>query len=124
MPGFAKDFTAASGPEGKNIRPVFAQIPENRWGVFVTGVGEFTDVDSTFNANGYDLATGGFTTGVDYRIGSNFAIGLTGGYAYTVANLVNDGSIKVNGGKLGLYATAFGSGFYLDTAVIGGSQRI
>ena len=26
---------------------------------------------------------GGFTMGVDYRIGSHFAIGLTGGYAYT-----------------------------------------
>jgi outer membrane autotransporter protein len=95
-------------------------VPDNRWGVFVTGLGEFTNVDSTFNASGYDLATGGFTMGVDYRIGSHFAIGLTGGYAYTAADLVNDSSITANGGKLGMYATAFGSGFYLDTAVIGG----
>ena len=58
--------------------------------------------------------------GIDYRIGSHFAIGLTGGYAYTHADLVNNSSIAVNGGKLGLYGTAFGSGFYLDTAVIGG----
>ena len=77
-------------------------------------------MDSTFNASGYDLATGGFTMGLDYRIGSNFAVGLTGGYAYTGADLVNDSSIEVNGGKLGLYATAFGGGFYLDTAVVGG----
>jgi outer membrane autotransporter protein len=120
LPSFSEGFAGVSGPEGKSGQPVFAPIPENRWGVFVTGVGEFTNVGSTFNASGYDLATGGFTTGIDYRIGSNFAIGLTGGYAYTGANLVNDGSIQVNGGKLGLYATAFGSGFYLDTAVIGG----
>ena len=58
--------------------------------------------------------------GIDYRIGSHFAIGLTGGYAYTHADLFNGSSIAVNGGKLGLYATAFGSGFYLDTAVVGG----
>ncbi|MGA7216129.1 MAG: autotransporter outer membrane beta-barrel domain-containing protein, partial [Terrimicrobiaceae bacterium] len=120
LSSFSEGFAGVNGPEGKSGQPVFAPIPENRWGVFVTGVGEFTNVGSTFNASGYDLATGGFTTGIDYRIGSNFAIGLTGGYAYTGANLVNDGSIQVNGGKLGLYATAFGSGFYLDTAVIGG----
>jgi fibronectin-binding autotransporter adhesin len=119
-PSFSEGFAGVSGPEGKSGPPVFAPIPQNRWGVFVTGLGEFTDVDSTFNASGYDLATGGFTTGIDYRIGSHFAIGLTGGYAYTHADLVNDSSIAVNGGKLGLYATAFGSGFYLDTAVIGG----
>ena len=119
-PSFSEGFAGVSGPEGKSGEPVFAPIPQNRWGVFVTGIGEFTDVDSTFNASGYDLATGGFTMGIDYRIGSHFAIGLTGGYAYTDADLVNNSSIAVNGGKLGLYATAFGSGFYLDTAVIGG----
>jgi len=119
-PSFWEGFAGVSGPEGKSGPAVFAPVPQNRWGVFATGLGEFTNVDSTFNASGYDLATGGFTTGVDYRIGSNFAIGLTGGYAYTSADLVNDSSIGVNGGKLGLYATAFGSGFYLDTAVVGG----
>ena len=120
--GFAngEGFAGVSGAEGKSGPSVFAPIPENRWGAFVTGIGEFTNVDSTFNASGYDLATGGFTAGLDYRIGSNFAIGLTGGYAYTGADLINDSSISVNGGKLGLYATAFGSGFFLDTAVIGG----
>ena len=87
---FGEGFAGVSGPEGKSGQPVFAPIPENRWGVFVTGLGEFTNVESTFNASGYDLATGGFTMGIDYRIGSNFAIGLTGGYAYTSADLVND----------------------------------
>ena len=119
-PSFSEGFAGVSGPEGKSGPAVFAPIPQNRWGVFVTGIGEFTDVDSTFNASGYDLATGGFTMGIDYRIGSHFAIGLTGGYAYTHADLVNNSSIAVNGGKLGLYGTAFGSGFYLDAAVIGG----
>jgi outer membrane autotransporter protein len=55
-------------------------VPENRWGVFVTGLGEFTGVGNTANAAGFDLRTGGVTLGVDHRIGSNFAIGLLGGY--------------------------------------------
>ncbi len=119
-PSFWEGFAGVSGPEGKSGPAVFAPVPQNRWGIFATGLGEFTNVDSTFNASGYDLATGGFTMGVDYRIGSNFAIGLTGGYAYTSADLVNESSLGVNGGKLGVYATAFSSGFYLDTAVLGG----
>ena len=119
-PPFQDGFAKGSGAQGKSGPAVFAPVPENRWGIFATGLGEFTNVDSTFNARGYDLATGGFTMGIDYRIGSHFAIGLAGGYAYTGADLFNGSSIQVNGGKLGLYATAFGSGFYLDTAVIGG----
>ena len=119
-PSFSEGFAKVSGPEGKSGPAVFAQDPQNCWGIFATGLGEFTNVESTFNASGYEIATGGFTMGVDYRIGSNFAVGLTGGYAYTSADLVNDSSIGVNGGKLGLYATAFGGGFYLDTAVVGG----
>jgi uncharacterized protein with beta-barrel porin domain len=118
-PSFSEGFAGVSGPEGKSGQAVFAPVPDNHWGVFVTGLGEFTNVESTFNASGYDLATGGFTMGVDYRIGTHFAVGLTGGYAYTAANLVNESSITANGEKLGVYATAFGSGFYLDTAVIG-----
>lgn len=89
-----------SGPAGKSGAAVFAPVPQNRWGVFATGLGEFTNVDSTFNASGYDLATGGFTVGIDYRIGSNFAIGLTGGYAYTGADLVNDSRIQANGQRI------------------------
>ena len=119
-PSFSDGFAGVNGPEGKSGQSVFAPIPDNRWGVFITGIGEFTNVSSTFEAPGYDLATGGFTLGVDYRILPNFAIGLTGGYAYTGISLADNGHIRVNGGKLGLYSTVFGSGFYLDTAVTGG----
>lgn len=113
-------FAGVSGPEGKSGPPVFAPTPDNRWGVFVTGLGEFSNVDSTTNAAGYDVDTGGFTFGVDYRLTPNFAIGLTGGYAHTSVNLDGGGNIDVNGGKLGGYATLFGNGFYLDAAVTGG----
>ena len=117
---FGEGFAGVSGPEGKSGPAVFAPTPDNRWGVFVTGLGEFTNVDSTTNAAGYNVDTGGFTFGVDYRLTPNFAIGLTAGYAHTTVNLDGGGNIDVNGGKIGLYATLFGNGFYLDTAVSGG----
>ena len=78
-PSFWEGFSGVSGPEGKSGPAVFAPTPQNRWGVFATGLGEFTNVDSTFNARGYDLATGGFTMGIDYRIGSHFAGGREAG---------------------------------------------
>jgi autotransporter-associated beta strand protein len=113
-------FAGVSGPEGKSGPAVFAPTPDNRWGVFVTGLGEFSNVDSTPEAAGYDVNTGGVTFGVDYRLTPHFAIGLTGGYAHTSVGLDGGGNIDVNGGKLGLYATLFGNGFYLDTAATGG----
>jgi outer membrane autotransporter protein len=109
-----------SGPEGKAGPSALAPIPQNRWGVFVTGLGEFTNVGSTANAAGFDLRTGGVTLGADYRIGSNFAVGLLGGYAHTDAGLANGGDLEADGGKFGLYATAFGQGLYVDASVIGG----
>jgi autotransporter-associated beta strand protein len=118
---FGEGFAGVSGPEGKSGPPVFAPTPGNRWGVFLTGLGEFTNVDSTSNAPGYDVNTGGFTLGVDYRVTPNFAIGLTAGYAHTSLGLNSPGgNIDVNAGKIGMYATVFGNGFYLDTAVSGG----
>jgi outer membrane autotransporter protein len=117
---FGDGFAGVSGPEGKSGPSVLAPVPENRWGVFLTGLGEFTNVDSTSNAAGYDVDTGGFTLGVDYRLTPNFAIGLFGGYAHTNVNLVGGGNIDVNGGKIGLYTTVFRDGFYLDAAVSGG----
>src|SRR6202007_2509557 len=117
---FGEGFEGVSGPEGKSGPPALAPTPGNRWGVFVTGLGEFTNVDSTFNAPGYDVNTGGFTLGVDYRLTPNFALGLSAGYAHTNIGLDGGGNIDVNAGKIGMYATVFGDGFYLDTAVSGG----
>jgi outer membrane autotransporter protein len=119
-PSYGGGLGGPTGPEGKSGPPALAPIPENRWGVFVSGLGEFTHVDSTDTARGFDLQTGGVTFGVDYRIGSNFAIGLMAGYAHTNADLANSGDIDVNSGKFGLYATAFSGGLYLDSAVTGG----
>ena len=117
---FGLGFQGVSGPEGKSGPAVFAPTPDNRWGVFVTGLGEFTNVDGDTNAAGYDVDTGGFTLGIDYRLTPNFAIGLTAGYAHTSVSPDGGGRIDVNGGKIGLYATAFANGFYVDAAATGG----
>jgi len=118
--GFTKDGDGKAILE-KNPVPIMQPAPENRWGVFVTGTGEFVNVgDNDENGRGYDITTGGFTLGVDCRVSPNFAIGLDAGYARSNADLVNRGQVTVDGGKLGLYATWFSGGFYLDSAVGGG----
>ena len=119
-PAFGNGLAGETGAEGKSGPSVLAPIPENRWGFFVTGLGEFTNVDSTPNANGYDVNTGGITLGVDYRVTPYFAVGLLGGYAHNNVSLVGGGNIDVNGGTFGAYATLFGNGFYLDAAITGG----
>ena len=87
--------------------------------MFVTGIGDFVKVADTPNAPGFYLRTGGVTAGVDYRVGSNFVIGLTAGYSHTGGDLTENGSLDINNEIIGLYATAFSGGFYLDTALTG-----
>jgi len=107
-----------TGPEGKSGPSVMQPIPQNRWGFFVTGIGEFTKVDDTSVAHGYYLPTGGVIFGADYRVSPNFAIGLTGGYAHTNGDLLYT-SLDVDGETIGAYATAFGGGFYINAAATG-----
>jgi uncharacterized protein with beta-barrel porin domain len=121
-PSFSEGLSGPTGAEGKTGPSVSAPIPENRWGFFATGLGEFTDVSTADGARGFNFRTGGVTLGVDYRIGNNFAIGLTGGYAHTGVDLADNGSIDVSGGSGGFYATAFSGGLYLDTSVTGGAS--
>ena len=68
------------GPAGKGGKELRAP-DDQRLGVFVTGVGEFTNIGNTSNARGYDLTTGGFTLSVDYKLTPNWAIGINTGYA-------------------------------------------
>jgi outer membrane autotransporter protein len=119
-PSFSGGLAGGTGSEGKSGPSVMAPTPENRWGVWVTGIGEFTNVDGSNGAAGYDIHSGGVTFGVDYRVCSIFAIGLTAGYTNINGGLANGGDLDVNAGQLGLYATLFGGGFYADAAVTGG----
>ncbi len=109
--------SGAAGPTGQVEKTIIRTEPEDRWGAFFTGTGQVTRVGRTENARGYDLNTGGLTIGVDYRVSPNFALGMSAGYANTDADLTNDGNIRINGGKIGAYATYFTGGFHADGAI-------
>lgn len=118
-PNYTGGLAGPTGNEGKD-KKVIIPAEDNRFGVFLTGVGEWVDVDGDGNARGYDISTGGFTVGLDYKITPNLAVGINAGYAGTGADLSNGGRVFVNGGKLGVYGTYFTGGFYVDAAVNGG----
>jgi outer membrane autotransporter protein len=101
-------------------QPILQPAPENRWGVWVNGWGNFVSVDNDNFRKGYDFTTGGVTVGVDYRITEHLAIGLAGSYAHTWTHLQPAGDVDVNTGRGGLYATYFDCGFYVNGAVFGG----
>jgi outer membrane autotransporter protein len=110
-----------NGFDGKAMKETREIAPaENRWGAFLSGTGEWVNVDGTDNARGYDLATGGFTLGVDYKLCPHCAIGLAAGYTGTTTDLADHGRIYMNGGRLGIYATTFSGGWYADVAGFGG----
>lgn len=122
-PQYSANYLAANqglaGPQGKVSKEMRPPI-DNTVGFFATGSGEFTDIGSTNNARGYNLSSAGFTLGVDYRVNENFAIGVNVGYARTNADIAGGGKINTDSMKLGLYATYFRDGFYVDGAVQGG----
>jgi outer membrane autotransporter protein len=94
-------------------------IPENRWGVWLNGSGNFGDVGDDSFSKGYRFTTGAVAAGVDYRALENFAVGLFGGYAHTWTEL-RPGHIDIDTGRGGLYGTYFGRNYYLNGAVFGG----
>jgi outer membrane autotransporter protein len=94
--------------------------PQNRWGIWVNGWGNFVSVDNDGFRRGYDFTTGGASVGIDYRLTDHLAIGLFGGYADSLTNLQPTGDIDVNTGRWGLYATYFNGGFYVNTALWAG----
>jgi outer membrane autotransporter protein len=116
-----EDRTDADGKSSKaTVEPVLQHTSENRWGVWVTGFGDFVSVDGDANAKGYNFTTGGVSVGVDYRISDELAIGVMGDYSHTWTSLQPSGNIDVNSGRGGLYATWYHHGFYLDAAIYAG----
>jgi outer membrane autotransporter protein len=116
--------TAVEGKDGKAImepgKGVMTPSPENRWGVWISGSGDYVNVGGDGNAKGYDFTTGGVTLGLDYRLTRDLAVGVALGYAHTWTNLTADGDIGANSGRAGIYATYYQSGFYLSGYVGGG----
>jgi len=113
-------YAGPSGPEGKGGKEVVPPPANNRWGTFITGAGEFDHVGDTQNARGFNLDSGGITLGVDYRFTDHFVAGIFAGYTYSGIDIADGGRIAVDAGKVGLYATYFDGGFYVNSAVQGG----
>ena len=119
--------TAANlgGPvDGKSLKNIVepilqASLEENRWGVWVTGFGDFVSVDDDSNAIGYSFTTGGVSLGLDYRVTDYLALGIMANYSHTWTDL-GPGDIGVDTGRGGIYATYFSHGFYLNGGIYGG----
>jgi T5SS/PEP-CTERM-associated repeat protein len=115
-----KELVEGKGAAGGK-QAAFQPGPENRWGVWVTGHGDFANVANEGSVQGYNFTTGGVTVGIDYRLTNNFVIGLMGGYAHTWTDL-NPGSVDVDTGWGGFYAGYFNKGFYILGAAFGGGS--
>jgi len=105
--------------------------PDNRWGFFAKGTGQFGDVDGNDDLpGGYDFTTAGVTLGVDYRLARNFVLGLALGYSGSEADTDTLGSsVETDAARFGLYASWFdeafefsGEGWYVD-AYAGGAYN-
>jgi T5SS/PEP-CTERM-associated repeat protein len=133
--GFVSNISYAAPPptgkevtEGKGVTggkqaaspSALQQSPENRWGVWVTGYGDFVNVEDDGSAQGYNFTTGGVSLGIDYRITQHFVMGLMGGYSHSWTNLTPSGSTDVDSGWGGVYSGYFSNGFYANGAVYGG----
>ena len=99
---------------------VFRATPDNPWGVFVGGAGEFVDVQGDQNADGYHLTSGGLAVGADYRLNEQLAVGLALGYANSTADLTGDGRVTVNSGRADVYGVWFNDGFHMEGMLGGG----
>jgi outer membrane autotransporter protein len=122
--GAAVETDSKTGIDGKAaksiVEPVLQPGPENRWGVWVTGFGDFVNVDADWNAKGYNFTSGGVSVGLDFRITDQLAIGLMGEYAHAWTDLKPTGHIDVDSGRGGIYATWYHHGIYLNGAIYGG----
>jgi outer membrane autotransporter protein len=116
--------TLVEGKDGKTIfesdKNILAPSPENRWGVWISGNGDYVNVSGDGNGHGYDFISGGVTFGLDYRLTPDLAIGVAGSYAHTWTNLTGSGKIDADSGRAGLYATYFQGGLYFSGYVGGG----
>jgi outer membrane autotransporter protein len=113
-----------TGGDGKTSKAVVEPILQpglgNRWGVWMTGFGDFVSVDGDANANGYNFTTGGVSLGIDYRLTDELVVGVMAEYSHTWTSLKPSGSNDVNSGRGGLYGTWSNHGFYLNGAIYGG----
>jgi outer membrane autotransporter protein len=120
--GYSKDKQSMDGKEVLPSVPVAP--PDKRWGLFITGSGEFVDVESTSIARGSSFNTAGVTVGTDYRVTDHFVLGAAFGYDNTSVDLNLGGQLTGDSGKGSLYGTYYDQGFYVNGIVGGGYSSI
>jgi outer membrane lipase/esterase len=106
----------------KEVTPAFVPSPTNRWGVWINGWGNFASLNDDNGVKGYNYTTGGGTLGIDYRITDCLAIGVFGSGAHSWTDL-KPGSVDVNTGLGGVYATYWNQGFWVNGAVYAGANN-
>jgi len=117
-PQFASNLGPAA--ELAMSKGAFAKEDDNPWGVFVSGMGQFTHVGNDNNGSAFHMDTGGMTVGADYRFNENFAMGLALGYGNTRANVTGNGRVDANDAKGSLYLTYFDEGWHFEAMGGGG----
>jgi len=96
-----------------------------RLGAFLNGSYQFGDVDSTFQAVGFDYDNGGITAGVDYRVLEDLILGGAFTWWHTKANFRDNAGSTTSD----LYSgTIFGTyypfeGLYVNALASGGGAR-
>jgi fibronectin-binding autotransporter adhesin len=118
-PPTTKEYTKEAS--GKEEVPSPAYQPGPRWGIWGNGYGDWVNLDGTDLAKGYQFTTGGMSAGIDYLITDRLAVGIFGGYSHTWTDL-RPGSIDVDTGRGGLYATYFNQGWWVNAAIWGGGN--
>jgi len=112
------------GKQPVEMQPMlFSPTPDNPWGVWIDGNGEFIDIDDDFNAAGFDFETAGVGVGIDYRVTDQFIVGVAGNYSSTDVDLIENGELDVSGVRASGYASWFSNQAYLNAVVGGGYHR-
>jgi uncharacterized protein with beta-barrel porin domain len=118
-----KDVMSTNEGRGKEMTAPVIET-EKRWGFFISGKGEFVDIESTCSARGSSFVTGAVTVGADYRLSKQFVFGGAIGYANTSVDLSRDGRVSMDSGKASLYGTFYSDGFYVNAIAGGGYDSI
>jgi outer membrane autotransporter protein len=119
----SKDVMSTNEGRGNDM-VVPAVASDKRWGSFISGRGEFVDIESTCAARGSSFTTGAVTVGADYRVTNQFVLGGAIGYANTSSDLSRDGRLNIDSGKASLYGTFYNQGFYVNAIAGGGYDSI
>jgi outer membrane autotransporter protein len=90
------------------------------WGLWITGSGDFVNVDGDADAKRYNYTTGAVTLGLDYRLTDHLAVGVMGEYSHTWTGLEPIGHIDVDSGRGGLYGTWYEHGLYVNGGIVAG----